>query len=162
MTFTTPPAAVFAILAAALFALPAGTSAHEPLSTVVARGERAALASICTDGGYFLMLTAHPEKRPWDHKPLQAVEPADDIAIALRHDETGQTHVEAAWRTDALARTWSIANPRTYTRTLLVLNAFHDLHLRVWLPGDDRGLPGRQIPVSQVTAAHMYLAAIEC
>ena len=99
MPFTAPPKTIFAILAAAVFALPASASGHEPLSTVVARGERAALASICTDGGYFLMLTAHPEKRPWDHKPLQAVEPADDIAIALRHDETGQTEVKL-WRTD--------------------------------------------------------------
>lgn len=34
----------------------------------------------------------------------------------------------------------------TFTRHLPVLNAHHDLHLRVWLPNNDRHQPGRHIP----------------
>ena len=135
--------------------------AHDP-TTVVARGDGVALASVCTGGGYWLMVTARPEAEPWTREDLQASAETDRIAQGLLWGDTAQDNERLWYGVEGVPGTWSIPNGRTHTRTLLVLRAREDLHLKLWLPGDDRSDPGRHVDLSQLTVARMWVNAIQC
>ena len=139
----------------------AAAHAHDP-TTVVTHGDGVAVASLCTDGGYWLMVTARPEAKPWTRKRLRPSDETDRISEGLLWGETARDREHLWYRIEGVPETWSIPNGRTHTRTLLILRAREDLHLRLWLPGDDRSGPGRHVDISQLTAARMWVNVILC
>ena len=83
-------------LAAALFSSQTPAGAHERLSTVVAHGDGIALASICTNGGYILMLTATHQAHPWPLDCCSAcVLDADQRSRALMRSDSEGTNAAA-------------------------------------------------------------------
>ena len=133
-----------------------------PEKTVVARGEGLALASLCMDGQYMLLLTRHPDSEPW-RADLRAAEDTDRIAIAFRFEDSAEGNEWTLNRIAGVPGAWSIPNGRTFTGTLEAVSVPQELYLRVWLPGDNRSGPGRLIEgVTQETVARMWLNALTC
>lgn len=134
---------------------------HQP-GIVVAQGQGIAAASICGSGGYMLLVTSDPANAPWREDGLQASEEVDRIAEVLNAHERPQDRETLWYRIDGSADVWSVPNPRTQTRTWLILDARGELDLEFWLPADDRGKPGRELEIPSVTLAHMWLNALTC
>ena len=133
-----------------------------PEKIVVARGDGVALASICTDGQYMLLLTRHPDTEPW-RADLRAVEETDRIAFAFRFEDSAEGNEWSLYRIAGVPGAWSIPNGRTFTGRLEAVSVPQELYLRVWFPGGDRSRPGRFIEgVTQEVVARMWLNAITC
>ena len=153
-----------ALLSLSLLSAGIALSADPPVpeKTVVARGESLALASVCTDGQYMLLLTGHPDTEPW-RADLRAAEETDRVAFALRFGDSAEGNEWHLYRIAGVPGAWSIPNGRTFTGTLEGVSVPQELDLRVWLPGDDRSRPGRFIErLTQEVVARMWLTALTC
>ena len=128
---------------------------------VVARGEDVAVAAVCWDGHYGLLVTADPAGTPWKGG-WQAIDVVDEIREGLLWSEEAPSRRSLWYRLEGNDAAWSIPNGRTHTAVLVQQSATGELYWQLWLPGDDLESPGRWIPAPVEVVARMWLLATTC
>ena len=128
---------------------------------VTAGNTEVTIASVCRDGDYRLFVSTAGKEQPWLKNP-PAVAETDLFAEGLRRGDTGRGNERRWHRVAGSRRTWSVPNPGSHTQHWVALHAQGELHLQVWLPGDDHAGAGRAIGISRRTMARIWLNLAEC
>ncbi len=128
---------------------------------VVARGHRGAIAAVCLDGQFGLLITADPAAVPWAGG-WQAITVVDQIREGRRWRERAPDRPVSWYRLEGQASAWSVPNPRSHMARVVAVSAAGDLYWQLWLPGDDPSEPGRWVPAPVAVVARMWLLAATC
>ena len=129
---------------------------------VVARGERAAIAGVCTDGQFGLLVTADPAAAPWAGGNWQAIDVVDVVHESWRWRGRAPARSAQWYRLEDEAAAWSVPNPRSHMARVVARSTAGDLYWQLWLPGDDPSAAGRWIPAGGAVVARMWLLATAC
>ena len=124
---------------------------------VVARGERAAVAAVCSAGQFGLLVAADPAAEPWAGG-WQATGAIDHVRESWRWSEQAPERWSLWYRLEGETSAWSVPNPRSHMARVVARSA-GDLFWQLWLPGDDPSAPGRRIPAPVAAVARMWLLA---
>ena len=128
---------------------------------VVARGDAAAVAAVCSDGQFGLLVTADPASAPWAGG-WQAIDVVDPVWEAWRWRERAPERSSLWYRLEGRPSAWAVFNPSSHMARVVARSAGGDLYWQLWLPGDDPSAPGRWIPAPMALVARMWLLAVTC